>query len=1301
VSTVKKNNVSAFFTINLVLALILGGLTPAATAQSEVSYTLTRIDGAATKPVAVARDFIVVLEDKPLIAYDGGVEDYKATSAKGQNKIKFDPKMAGKSQYKAMLAQRQNEVASVMAGALPQAQVIRKLDTITNALVVRDRANSVSRVELERLPGVKFVFESEQRYAQMSTSLPLIKAPEAWDVVGGRTVAGRGVRVAVIDSGIEPGHPMFGDGAAQETTDVPTDDYCSEEPTFCNKKLIVARYYPPSDIDQRVADGVEVASPQDIDGHGTHVAGTAVGNWFFYGAGEQLSGVAPGAYLMAYKALFTDSEGGSSGSDSMLIPALEDAVNDGADVINNSWGGGASPAAYRFYNEIFAQIEAAGVVLSTSAGNAGPLTSTVGCPACAEAGLAVASSNTQAQNYLASIVSMGNLEFIALPGSSTPDTGDPELVSIPVDSPGPGFIAGNVDPSNPAACNPFEADSLASGIAIVFRGANAPGDDACTFVDKVSNVKTGGALGIVVINNVSGDPITMGGLEDLAYPSVMISLDNGEKLIDAYTEGATVTIGAIRDLDLPVGTISQFSSRGPNIDDSILKPDITAPGSPILSAGLETFPPEVVSASGTSMASPHVAGAAAVLIHHRPGLTAKQYKSILMTSANPSSVIGDSGLTEAPLYARGAGALDLEAALNMAVSVDKPSIGGRCFDMCSISVTGSNLGTDTLNFEGSVTSENNDVAYSLDSNAITVAGSETFTVNLMIDVSQATSDRFIGNLTLRETNGAIPDINIPMTVVLAALEDNNILALTGDVVLDSNSPMRLDINPVSSASTSSVYDVTIMHPDDVTVLPATAGATARNAVQDTFNVDASTGRISWSGKMNEMQGSINSSSFVGTGLSLVDDFGGGEQAQSLDCGTPENWESQGYCDDIKASLAFENFDVTISGVDIETLLIDSNGLLMFNPSDEDISKHTALSMPFPDPGVPNSVIAPLWTDLMQGESGIGDIHTGIVVDGNDTWFVVEWYKAREWSQEILPEDPQFTFAVWIKAGSDEIHLNYIDLPVIPAYASVGVEDASGSSGITHYFAGNGPAPGTGTSLSIDVDTFAGTASIDYQVHVANVAAITPPVMTTAPNTNLSIDLGGTYDVTNITAPVMATLDIEGQRYQSIIDLNIRHSNTDLVITSDPTHGVLTSTGSETFSYTPNTDFEGQDSFGYVIRDGDGQDSREALVTITVGSGGSNSSDSDGDGLSDDQEAELGTNPNNADTDGDGLSDADEVERGTDPLDEDTDGDGYSDFDEVADGSSPTDANDAPAPDSNIILLLEVLRSHQAKANPLK
>ena len=217
--------------------------------------------------------------------------------------------------------------------------------------------------------------------------------------------------------------------------------------------------------------------------------------------------------------------------------------------------------------------------------------------------------------------------------------------------------------------------------------------------------------------------------------------------------------------------------------------------------------------------------------------------------------------------------------------------------------------------------------------------------------------------------------------------------------------------------------------------------------------------------------------------------------------------------------------------------------------------------------------------------------------------------------------------------------------------------------------------------------------------MASVAAITPPVMTTAANTNLSIDLSGTYDVTNITAPVMATLDIEGQRYQSTIDLNMSHSDTSLVITSNPANGSLTQTGNETFSYAPNSDFEGQDSFGYVIRDGLGQDSLEAVVMITVGDGGP--SDSDGDGLTDDEEASIGTDPLDEDTDGDGLTDADEVERGTDPLDEDTDGDGYSDFDEVADGSSPTNANDAPVPGSNILLLLEVLREYQAKENPIR
>ena len=95
----------------------------------------------------------------------------------------------------------------------------------------------------------------------MTESNPLIKAPEAWEIVGGRTSAGQGVRVAVIDSGIEPKHVMFSGRNFEAPTDLPDDDYCSQQPAFCNDKVIVTRYYPPSDIDQLVADEIEEATP--------------------------------------------------------------------------------------------------------------------------------------------------------------------------------------------------------------------------------------------------------------------------------------------------------------------------------------------------------------------------------------------------------------------------------------------------------------------------------------------------------------------------------------------------------------------------------------------------------------------------------------------------------------------------------------------------------------------------------------------------------------------------------------------------------------------------------------------------------------------------------------------------------------------------------------------------------------------------------------------------------------------------------------------------------------------------------
>ncbi len=133
--------------------------------------------------------------------------------------------------------------------------------------------------------------------------------------------------------------------------------------------------------------------------------------------------MAPGAYLMAYKALFqvfrADGTVTGSGSNVMLLEALDWAVKDGADVINNSWGGGAGgdPAASP-YQESFLAAEAAGVVVVTAAGNDGPGAKTIGCPSCIESGISVAS--TTHGRYFANKVTAGGEDFLAIAGSEFP-----------------------------------------------------------------------------------------------------------------------------------------------------------------------------------------------------------------------------------------------------------------------------------------------------------------------------------------------------------------------------------------------------------------------------------------------------------------------------------------------------------------------------------------------------------------------------------------------------------------------------------------------------------------------------------------------------------------------------------------------------------------------------------------------------------------------------------------------------------------------------------------------------------------
>lgn len=176
-------------------------------------------------------------------------------------------------------------------------------------------------------------------------------------------------------------------------------DYCrmaGGDPGFCNNKLIIARVFPPDD-DELLQTGSEFdVTPLDNNRHGSHVAGIAAGNPVsvnFEGVDVTLSGVAPGAYLMVYKALF-DNGGVVRGSNAMLLAALEHAVKDGADVINNSWGSiQDEDPELSVFAPVFKQAEQMGIVVVNSAGNNGTWgNNAINCPGCIESGITVANS---------------------------------------------------------------------------------------------------------------------------------------------------------------------------------------------------------------------------------------------------------------------------------------------------------------------------------------------------------------------------------------------------------------------------------------------------------------------------------------------------------------------------------------------------------------------------------------------------------------------------------------------------------------------------------------------------------------------------------------------------------------------------------------------------------------------------------------------------------------------------------------------------------------------------------------------
>jgi subtilisin family serine protease len=510
--------------------------------------------------------------------------------------------------------------------------------TLFNGLSIRARKESLSQIR--RLPGVKALWpvvevklhrEVGLEVPELNTALAMTGADIAQSSLG---LTGAGVKVAVMDSGIDYDHPdlggCFGPGCRVSQGWDFVGDAFNADPTSPSYNPV-----PVPDDD-----------PDDCLGHGTHVAGIV-------GANGTVRGVAPGVSFGSYRVFGCE---GSTTADIMLA-AMERALADGNHILNMSIGSAfqwpqypTALAASRLVNR--------GMVVVASAGNNG--TSGVygsAAPAVGEKVISVASVDNVADTlpYFTVSPTATRIGFSAASGAPAPPTSG----TSPMARTG-------TSTSTDDACNALPAGSLSGKVALVRRGT-------CSFHQKAFNAQAVGAIGVVLYNNVPGRVgVTVAGTPAIEIPVVAIS-DSEGVLIDGRIAAGPVdmtwTALLAKFPSVTGGQISSFSSWGLS-PDLALKPDISAPGGSIHS----TFPLELggyANVSGTSMSSPHVAGAAALLLQARPGTAPARVRTIFQNSADPKPwpLIPSLGLLDA-VHRQGAGLLDVDDAILARTRVD-------------------------------------------------------------------------------------------------------------------------------------------------------------------------------------------------------------------------------------------------------------------------------------------------------------------------------------------------------------------------------------------------------------------------------------------------------------------------------------------------------------------------------------------------------------------------------------------------------------------------------------------------------
>jgi hypothetical protein len=1015
---------------------------------------------------------VIKLDYDPVATYTGGIRGLTATSPSVTGKSLSDATTASR-RYESYIVGKEKAFKAELGARVPGAHIGTSLRTVYGGVAARVPANSVATIL--RIPGVVAVQSDRLNHPLTDSSPEFLGAPTVYNQLGTTANAGQGVIYGNLDTGVWPEHPSFADlgnlaappGPARVCNFGDNPLTPANDPFVCQHKLIggqpfLATYL--SDPARAAAEPFHTA--RDSNGHGTHTASTAGGNIdtnvsVLGSLLPDIHGLAPGAWVMEYKVCGIL---GCFGSDSAA--AVGRAVVDGVDVINFSISGGTQP----FSDPVelaFLDAYAAGVFVSTSAGNEGPGAGTVNH---LSPWVASVAASTQTREFATTLtVRASNGDTFTMDGASvTPGAG-----------PAPIVLSSDAAYSNTLCTTPAPAGTFTGKIVACQRGGNAR-------VDKGFNVLQGGAVGFVLYNPTLAD------VETDTHWLPAVHLADGTTFVsfmNSHTgETASFPAGVSRNGQGDV--MAAFSSRGPG--GNFIKPDVTAPGVQILagdtpfSESITEGPPgELFQAiAGTSMSSPHNAGAAILLKALNPSWTPGQIMSALMTTA-VQSVVKEDTVTPADPFDLGAGRIQLnsswmpgltfdETAARMAAlandplnavhlnipSINAPIMPGRL----STIRTATNVSGDRLKYTAQTTAPAG-AKITVRPKKFTLDPGESIELTITIESSSPPAQYF-GEVRLVPKRHHFPTLHLPVAFRTGQAQ----VSLTS-----SCTPDAIKVHEISSCQ-----------------------VTATNTSFNTTTVDLRT-TLSKKLKVQSASGAfiVDNRTVVKPNVSLA---GAQPGVPSVDPGQLAGYIPLDLFGVTPVPIGDEdiiNFNVppfVYNGVTYNTLGVDSNGyVLAGGGTSED---NNCCNLPTgPDPARPNNMLAPFWTDL--DGTGAPGIFAATLTDGVNTWIVIE-YRVN-----VFGTTSSRVFQTWIGIdGVQDITYAYdpAHLPADPNGQDflVGAENELGQGDMTATLptedlrvTSTAPTPGASVSYTVNVrGVHSGTGTVTTEMEGPDLPGVT-------------------------------------------------------------------------------------------------------------------------------------------------------------------------------------------------------------------